>query len=157
MHCSFYLTPLLSHTSSDLLQFIREVYWDYEYEEVVTPNIYNFDLWKTSGHAEHYKQNMFSFDIEKQEFGLKPMNCPGPSPAQCCLFSLPCFVSLKRATFLPGLGAHIFCRGIHCASVSWRVLSSAQCTSCRAFATTRLGLTFSLTESQDTPLLKELD
>ena len=59
------------------LQFIREVYWDYEYEEVVTPNIYNFDLWKTSGHADHYKQNMFSFDIEKQEFGLKPMNCPG--------------------------------------------------------------------------------
>ena len=59
------------------MQFIREVYWDYEYEEVVTPNIYNFDLWKTSGHADHYKQNMFSFDIEKQEFGLKPMNCPG--------------------------------------------------------------------------------
>lgn len=59
------------------LQFIKELYWDFEYEEVVTPNIYNFDLWKTSGHADHYKQNMFSFDIEKQEFGLKPMNCPG--------------------------------------------------------------------------------
>lgn len=59
------------------MQFIREVYWDFEYEEVVTPNIYNFDLWKTSGHDDHYKQNMFSFDIEKQEFGLKPMNCPG--------------------------------------------------------------------------------
>lgn len=59
------------------MQFIREVYWDYEYEEVVTPNIYNFELWKTSGHADHYKQNMFNFDIEKQEFGLKPMNCPG--------------------------------------------------------------------------------
>lgn len=44
---------------------------------MVTPNIYNFDLWKTSGHAAHYKQNMFHFDIEKQEFGLKPMNCPG--------------------------------------------------------------------------------
>lgn len=61
------------------MQFIREVYWEFEYEEVVTPNIYNFDLWKTSGHADHYKQNMFSFDIEKQEFGLKPMNCPGQS------------------------------------------------------------------------------
>ena len=59
------------------MQFIREVYWDYEYEEVVTPNIYNFELWKTSGHSDHYKQNMFHFDIEKQEFGLKPMNCPG--------------------------------------------------------------------------------
>lgn len=60
-----------------LLQYIREKYWEYEYEEVVTPNIYNFELWKTSGHADHYKQNMFHFDIEKQEFGLKPMNCPG--------------------------------------------------------------------------------
>ena len=62
-----------------LLQFIREKYWEYEYDEVVTPNIYNFDLWKTSGHADHYGDNMFHFDIEKQEFGLKPMNCPGTS------------------------------------------------------------------------------
>lgn len=58
-------------------QFIREKYWEHEYEEVVTPNIYNMELWNTSGHAEHYKENMFYFDIEKQEFGLKPMNCPG--------------------------------------------------------------------------------
>lgn len=58
-------------------QYIRELYWRYEYEEVVTPNIYNFDLWKTSGHADHYKDNMFLINIEKQEFGLKPMNCPG--------------------------------------------------------------------------------
>ncbi len=123
----------LSHTVSDLLQFIREVYWDYEYEEVVTPNIYNFDLWKTSGHAEHYKQNMFSFDIEKQEFGLKPMNCPGPSPAYCCLFSLPCFGALTRSV-------QPFCQVWVClvfvmAIVLWRVLSSAQFTSCCALAT----------------------
>jgi threonyl-tRNA synthetase len=51
----------------------REKYWEYEYEEVVTPNIYNFDLWRTSGHADHYKENMFSFDVEKAEYGLKPM------------------------------------------------------------------------------------
>ena len=55
----------------------REKYWEYEYEEVISPNIYNFDLWRTSGHADHYKENMFYFEIEKQEFGLKPMNCPG--------------------------------------------------------------------------------
>lgn len=54
-----------------------EKYWDYEYEEVISPNIYNFDLWRTSGHADHYKENMFYFEIEKAEFGLKPMNCPG--------------------------------------------------------------------------------
>ena len=40
-------------------QFIREKYWEHEYDEVVTPNIYNMELWKTSGHAEHYKENMF--------------------------------------------------------------------------------------------------
>ena len=56
---------------------MRSKYWDFGYEEVVTPNIFNLDLWKTSGHAEHYKQNMFLIDIEKAEFGLKPMNCPG--------------------------------------------------------------------------------
>ena len=38
-----------------LTQFIREKYWEYEYDEVVTPNMYNLDLWKTSGHADHYK------------------------------------------------------------------------------------------------------
>jgi hypothetical protein len=33
----------------------REKYWEYEYDEVVSPNMYNFDLWVTSGHADHYK------------------------------------------------------------------------------------------------------
>ena len=59
------------------MQLIREKYWEYGYEEVVTPNLFNFELWKRSGHAEHYKDNMFLVDIEEQEFGLKPMNCPG--------------------------------------------------------------------------------
>lgn len=48
----------------------------------MSPNIYNFDLWKTSGHADHYRDNMFNFDVEKQEYGLKPMNCPG----HCVMF-----------------------------------------------------------------------
>ncbi len=59
------------------MQLIKEKYWEYGYEEVVTPNLFNFELWKRSGHAEHYKDNMFLVDIEEQEFGLKPMNCPG--------------------------------------------------------------------------------
>jgi len=45
--------------------------------------VFNFDLWKTSGHADHYRENMFAFDVEKQEFGLKPMNCPG----HCVMFA----------------------------------------------------------------------
>jgi len=39
--------------------------------------MYNINLWHTSGHAAKYKDNMFLLDIEGQEFGLKPMNCPG--------------------------------------------------------------------------------
>lgn len=62
---------------------IKEKYWEYEYDEVMTPNMFNFDLWKISGHAEHYKENMFSINIEQQEFGLKPMNCPG----HCLMFN----------------------------------------------------------------------
>ena len=44
--------------------------------------MYNLKLWQTSGHAAKYKDNMFCFPIEGQEFGLKPMNCPG----HCLLF-----------------------------------------------------------------------
>ncbi|KAL7603743.1 hypothetical protein Lser_V15G18951 [Lactuca serriola] len=49
---------------------------------VGTPNMYNMQLSETSGHAANYKENMFVFDIDKQEFGLKPMNCPG----HCLMF-----------------------------------------------------------------------
>lgn len=56
--------------------------WQSEYrkrgfQEVVTPNIYNSKLWQTSGHWQHYSENMFSFEVEKEIFALKPMNCPG--------------------------------------------------------------------------------
>ena len=47
------------------------------FHEVISPNIYSCDLWKTSGHYQNYKENMYTFDVEKQEWGLKPMNCPG--------------------------------------------------------------------------------
>jgi len=63
------------------VQYIQKLYEKYEYEEVGSPNIYNFELWNTSGHAAHYKENMFVFQVEKQEFGLKPMNCPGETLA----------------------------------------------------------------------------
>ena len=47
------------------------------FQEVVSPNIYNSKLWMTSGHWQHYAENMFSFEVEKETFALKPMNCPG--------------------------------------------------------------------------------
>eukprot|EP01025_Chloroclados_australasicus_P039895 TRINITY_DN4154_c0_g1_i3.p1 TRINITY_DN4154_c0_g1~~TRINITY_DN4154_c0_g1_i3.p1 ORF type:complete len:731 (+),score=93.00 TRINITY_DN4154_c0_g1_i3:222-2414(+) len=80
---SCFFLPHGARVYQSMVKFMREKYWEYDYEEVLSPNIYNFDLWKTSGHAEHYKQNMFCFDIEKQQYGLKPMNCPG----HCLMFA----------------------------------------------------------------------
>jgi threonyl-tRNA synthetase len=65
-----------------LLKFIREQYRQRGYTEVITPNVFNMELWNISGHAQHYKENMFVFDVEGQEFALKPMNCP----SHCLLF-----------------------------------------------------------------------
>ncbi len=61
---------------NELINFIREEYIKRNYQEIKTPIIYNNSLWKTSGHWEHYKENMFLTKIENQEFALKPMNCP---------------------------------------------------------------------------------
>ena len=80
---SCFFLPHGTRIYNTLVDFIREKYWEYEYEEVVTPNIYNFALWETSGHSAHYKENMFSFQVERSDFGLKPMNCPG----HCVMFA----------------------------------------------------------------------
>ena len=66
-----------------LIQFIKSHYWKKGYEEIITPNIYNLDLWHQSGHALHYKDAMFCFKVENQEFAMKPMNCPG----HCLMFA----------------------------------------------------------------------
>lgn len=80
---SCFFLPHGTRIYNTLVDFIREKYWEYEYEEVVTPNIFNFALWETSGHSAHYRDNMFSFQVERSDFGLKPMNCPG----HCVLFA----------------------------------------------------------------------
>lgn len=66
-----------------LMSFLKEEYWSRGYQEVATPNMYNSELWKRSGHWQHYKDDMFTFDVEKDKWALKPMNCPG----HCLLFS----------------------------------------------------------------------
>eukprot|EP00300_Choanocystis_sp_HF-7_P004611 c13596_g1_i1.p1 GENE.c13596_g1_i1~~c13596_g1_i1.p1 ORF type:complete len:746 (+),score=211.22 c13596_g1_i1:41-2239(+) len=65
-----------------LVDTIKEEYWKRGFSEVVTPNVYSMALWETSGHAAKYRENMFLFEVEKQEFALKPMNCPG----HCVMF-----------------------------------------------------------------------
>ena len=66
-----------------LIQYIRELYARYGYSEVVTPLIYKTDLWKTSGHYEAFRNDMFLMDVHDGEYGVKPMNCPG----HCYLFA----------------------------------------------------------------------
>jgi threonyl-tRNA synthetase len=60
-----------------LLEFWREIHLEAGYTEIMTPQLMNQHLWETSGHWEHYKENMYSFSIEDREFAIKPMNCPG--------------------------------------------------------------------------------
>ncbi|GBG71621.1 hypothetical protein CBR_g9037 [Chara braunii] len=79
---SCFFLPHGARIYNKLVEFIRSEYRKRGYEEVVTPNVYNMKLWETSGHAANYKENMFCFEVEKQEFGLKPMNCPG----HCLMF-----------------------------------------------------------------------
>ncbi|KAF5602320.1 threonyl-tRNA synthetase [Fusarium subglutinans] len=60
-----------------LMELIKGEYQKRDFDEVMSPNMYKADLWKTSGHWGHYEENMFTFEVEKEKFGLKPMNCPG--------------------------------------------------------------------------------
>ena len=60
-----------------LEDFWREVHHDYDYEEVRTPIILSQHLWETSGHWFHYRENMYTPQIDGAEYAIKPMNCPG--------------------------------------------------------------------------------
>ena len=60
-----------------LEDFWREVHHDYDYEEVRTPIILSQHLWETSGHWFHYRENMYTTEIDGAEYAIKPMNCPG--------------------------------------------------------------------------------
>lgn len=66
-------------------EWLRRDLYDRGYEEVITPHVYNADVWKTSGHYGFYKENMYFFNINEGteeepnlvEYAVKPMNCPG--------------------------------------------------------------------------------
>jgi threonyl-tRNA synthetase len=60
-----------------LLEFLRSEYRRRGYDEVVTPQIFDAELFKIAGHYDNYKENMYFTEIEEREFGVKPMNCPG--------------------------------------------------------------------------------
>ena len=62
---------------NELENFWREVHHEFDYEEIRTPIILNKQLWETSGHWEHYRENMYTTIIDDEEYAIKPMNCPG--------------------------------------------------------------------------------
>ena len=62
---------------NELIAYIRHLYQRYGYQEVVTPQICDVELWQRSGHMENYKENIFFTEIEGRDFAVKPMNCPG--------------------------------------------------------------------------------
>lgn len=122
------------HPKGALLRTIIEDYEKKEhlkrgYQIVITPHIMDVALWKTSGHYEYYKENMYSFISEGKEFVLKPMNCPGHiliyksktrsyKDLPLRLFELGTVYRREKAGVLHGLlrvrgftqdDAHIFC------------------------------------------------
>ena len=60
-----------------LIDYWRELHTRENYVEVSTPMIMNRHLWETSGHWDHYKDDMFTIDVEEGTYAIKPMNCPG--------------------------------------------------------------------------------
>jgi len=77
-----FFTPHGAHIYNTLISFLREEYRVRGFQEVISPNVYNSKLWEKSGHWQHYADNMFSFEVEKETYAMKPMNCPG----HCLIF-----------------------------------------------------------------------
>ncbi|MEO5968326.1 MAG: threonine--tRNA ligase [Bdellovibrionia bacterium] len=59
-----------------LVSFIRDLYVPAEYEEIITPQILDVQLWKKSGHYDNYRESMYFTEVDEREFAVKPMNCP---------------------------------------------------------------------------------
>ena len=62
---------------NSLLDYWREVHRRYGYQEISTPVILSRKLWETSGHWFHYRENMYTTEIDEEDYAIKPMNCPG--------------------------------------------------------------------------------
>jgi len=66
-----------------LIDYVRGLYRDYGYSEVITPQIFDAELWHKSGHYEHYRDNMYFTEVDGRQYAVKPMNCP----SHCLLYS----------------------------------------------------------------------
>ena len=62
---------------NELVNFWKQIHKKWKYQEIKTPIILNKALWLKSGHWDHYKENMYFTKIDKKDYAVKPMNCPG--------------------------------------------------------------------------------
>jgi len=72
-----FLLPKGTELKNTLLEYWREVHKKADYVEIETPLILNRKLWETSGHWDHYRENMYTVKIDDNDYAIKPMNCPG--------------------------------------------------------------------------------
>ena len=72
-----FMLPKGMVVKNNLLKYWREVHDRADYVEIETPIMLNRHLWETSGHWFHYKENMYSLEVDGEDFAVKPMNCPG--------------------------------------------------------------------------------
>lgn len=77
-----FFTPAGATIYNQLIDFMRSKYREYDYQEVITPQIFDLDLFHQSGHYANYRENMYFTKIDERDFACKPMNCPG----HCILF-----------------------------------------------------------------------
>jgi threonyl-tRNA synthetase len=77
-----FFTPRGTIVYNELQRLMRDMYKKYSYQEVITPQIFDVSLFKTSGHYQNYKDDMYFMKADDREFGVKPMNCP----SHCLLF-----------------------------------------------------------------------
>ena len=61
----------------EIENFLRQMFKDYDYQEIKTPAVLDKSLWESSGHWENYQENMFTTASENRDYAVKPMNCPG--------------------------------------------------------------------------------
>ena len=125
-----FFSPKGTIVYNELLGFIRDQYKKFGYSEVITPQVFDVDLFHQSGHYDNYRDNMYFMQVDERPFSLKPMNCPG----HCVLYrqerksyrDLPWRVAdfgrlhrYERSGVMHGLtrvrsfcqdDAHVFCR-----------------------------------------------
>jgi threonyl-tRNA synthetase len=71
-----FFLPNGASLNNTLVNYVRDLYKSYGYQEVITPQIFDSELWKRSGHYDNYKEHMYFSYVDDREFGVKPMNCP---------------------------------------------------------------------------------